>query len=306
MSEIAPPENVDDPQRMTSNGADHPERECSDFPNKGLGSVCLVSQPAPVSTASFVVYIDESGDEGFKFPGSSEWFVVSAVVTRKSGDLEAVKLVDRVREKIGKPKGYELHYRKLEHEPRVIIANEIGEAKDLIWSAVAIHKPTLTKLGKERLYFYACRLLLERVCALCIEYRKAGEGDGSAEIIFSNRTAMSYADFREYLRLLGEMRDTNIVPRILPPNQVTASIPRDRRGLQIADAVASAVYFALTPGAKYGIAECRYVRAMRPRCFVMKGTPAGWGLKVFPKVAKIPEERHAFLKWAFEAYDLRK
>ena len=34
-------------------------------------------------SASFVVYVDESGDEGFSFgQGSSDWFVLSAVITR--------------------------------------------------------------------------------------------------------------------------------------------------------------------------------------------------------------------------------
>jgi hypothetical protein len=38
--------------------------------------------------ATFVVYIDESGDEGFAFSeGSSEWFILSGVVTRKAKDL---------------------------------------------------------------------------------------------------------------------------------------------------------------------------------------------------------------------------
>ena len=34
-------------------------------------------------SASFVVYVDESGGEGFSFgQGSSDWFVLSAVITR--------------------------------------------------------------------------------------------------------------------------------------------------------------------------------------------------------------------------------
>jgi hypothetical protein len=42
--------------------------------------------------ASFVAYIDESGDEGFKFAkGSSEWFVLSAAITRKRFDVATVK-----------------------------------------------------------------------------------------------------------------------------------------------------------------------------------------------------------------------
>ena len=48
-------------------------------------------------SAMFVVYIDESGDEGFSFErGSSEWFIVSAIITRKAKDIETVKLVDTV------------------------------------------------------------------------------------------------------------------------------------------------------------------------------------------------------------------
>ncbi|HWE01892.1 MAG TPA: DUF3800 domain-containing protein [Tepidisphaeraceae bacterium] len=39
---------------------------------------------------SFIVYIDESGDDGFKFntggSGSSEWFILSAVVIRARND----------------------------------------------------------------------------------------------------------------------------------------------------------------------------------------------------------------------------
>ncbi len=43
---------------------------------------------------TFVVYIDESGDEGFLFEkGSSEWFIISAAITRKVSDLETVKLI---------------------------------------------------------------------------------------------------------------------------------------------------------------------------------------------------------------------
>lgn len=42
-------------------------------------------------TASFTVYIDESGDEGFVFHpderGSSRWLVLSAAVFRKSNEI---------------------------------------------------------------------------------------------------------------------------------------------------------------------------------------------------------------------------
>lgn len=70
--------------------------------------------------STFVVYIDESGDEGVKFAdGSSEWFVLSAVITRRATDLETVKLVDDVRQALGKPDKKPLHFRDLRHEHRL-------------------------------------------------------------------------------------------------------------------------------------------------------------------------------------------
>jgi hypothetical protein len=35
---------------------------------------------------SFVAYVDEAGDEGFTSKKSSEWFVLSALVTDKADD----------------------------------------------------------------------------------------------------------------------------------------------------------------------------------------------------------------------------
>lgn len=57
-------------------------------------------------TSSFTAYIDESGDEGFVFlpgeKGSSRWQVLSAVVFRKSKDLEAVRVMREVRTFFGR------------------------------------------------------------------------------------------------------------------------------------------------------------------------------------------------------------
>lgn len=49
----------------------------------------------------YIVYIDESGDEGFKFQdgekGSSRWFVLSAVVVRKVNDIRLVQVAKEAR-----------------------------------------------------------------------------------------------------------------------------------------------------------------------------------------------------------------
>lgn len=73
-----------------------------------------------MSQASFVVYIDESGDEGLNCAGNaSSWFVLSATITRKSRDLETVKVVDTVRELLKRPLKKPLHFRDLRHEHRL-------------------------------------------------------------------------------------------------------------------------------------------------------------------------------------------
>ena len=54
-------------------------------------------------TASFRAYIDEAGDEGFKFrreggrDGSSDWFVIAALITTAATDLPTVKKIGKVK-----------------------------------------------------------------------------------------------------------------------------------------------------------------------------------------------------------------
>ena len=79
--------------------------------------------------------------------------------------------------------------------------------------SVLIHKPSIKepeKFQSEKfpLYRYATRYLLERVSWFCRDQRIEGEGDCRADLIFSNRSIMSYEDLRSYLRLLKNQRWT--------------------------------------------------------------------------------------------------
>src|SRR3981081_1447369 len=94
-------------------------------------------------SAEFVVYIDESGDEGFKFQGgSSDWFVLSAVVVKKAEELQTVKLLDGVRVVLGLPSQKVLHFRNLKHEQRLPLVDAIARAP-LCVSTVLVHKPSI-------------------------------------------------------------------------------------------------------------------------------------------------------------------
>ncbi|MCL4316416.1 MAG: DUF3800 domain-containing protein [Gammaproteobacteria bacterium] len=261
--------------------------------------------------ASFTVYIDESGDEGFVFHpnenGSSRWLVLSAAVFRKSNDLGAVHLLREVRKKLGKEPKKALHFRDLKHEQRVPYVRAISEVQ-LRTVSVLIHKPSVKEpekfqSEKFRLYRYATRLLLERVSWLCRDHHKEGDGDGTAEITFSNRGAMSYDDLRDYLSHLkqsSEAKDIRVDWSVIHPHQVKAVNHDQLAGLQIADAVASGIYFAVNLN-PYGEAEDRYLRLLSPTIYRHKKTAVGYGLKFWPEDLDSLSEELPHLAY-FQAY----
>jgi hypothetical protein len=251
--------------------------------------------------SSFVVYIDESGDEGFAFgSGSSEWFVLSAVVTLKAEDLQTVKLVDRVRQRLGRPEHKPLHFRDLRHEHRLPFIAEISRAP-LRVVTLLVHKPSLPKPEELRqgslLYFRSVHDLLERVGMLCRGGRLRS-GDGSAEVVFSNRSGMSYED------LIESMRTDRFEGTPIRHDQIHTHSAGRRTGLQIADAVASGFFKAVEPS-EYGHTEDRYARMLKTVLYRKEGVCHGHGLRFWPQ----PEERFLAdrrLSWVQEILEEEK
>jgi hypothetical protein len=214
-----------------------------------------------------------------------------------------LQLVDEIRDRINQTRRPEhrmppkrpLHFRDLKHEPRKFFAARLGQA-DLRTICVLIHKPALTSPEKftaeNRLYFYAVRLLVERISWYCRDYkRKDDDGDGSVRLIFSNRASLDYDDLRRYLLYLQDNRialeyraETNV---ICPDDMETYTHGR-RVGLQLADAVASSFFYAVEPNA-YGLTEDAYARFLLPRAYRHNGQLWGYGLKLMPREAE--EER---------------
>jgi len=244
---------------------------------------------------SFVTYIDESGDEGFVFnadgTGSSRWFVLSAVVLRQSNDLQMVTCLQEARRVLLKTPGTPLHFADLKHDQRVPYIRRVGDLPVRTVS-VLVYKPLIAEPEKFQntkylLYRYATRLLLERVSWLCRDNRRHGEGDGFAEIIFSNRSNMSYEEIRGYLRLLlGLARDdpqkVQIERSVIDPERIRAVEHSKLAGLQVADAVASAFHFALKVN-RYGETEPGYLPHLRKTIYRYKRVALGYGLKVWPE-----------------------
>ena len=260
-------------------------------------------------SATFVVYIDESGDEGFSFgKGSSEWFVLSAAITRKANDLDTVKLVDHVRALLGRPEKKPLHFRDLRHEHRVPYIDAIARA-DLRIAAVLVHKPSLNepeKFGERyRLYFYTARYLLERVSWYCRDHWNSHDsGDGTAEVVFSNRAEMSHTELKEYLSRLKDQRgffDVRVAWSVINPGLISAFTPGKRMGLQIADAVASGLCYAVQPS-RLGFTEDRYARMLKPVVYHRQGQHIGYGLKFWPRESDNKLKTEDAFAWVRECY----
>ncbi len=248
--------------------------------------------------ATFVAYIDESGDEGFRFgAGSSEWFVLSAVVIRAADDLAQVKLVDEVRDRLNQDRKPEfriplrkpIHFRDLKHEPRKFYAARLGSS-EVKTVTVMIHKPDLTSPEKfqaeTRLYFYAIRLLVERISWCCRDHRrKEDAGDGSVNLVLSNRAMMDYQALNAYLCHLEANRvalDYRAAPGIIRPEQFETHTHGRRMGLQVAGAVAGSYYYAVWTN-PYGFTEDAYARLLLSRAYRHEGTLWGYGVKIVPR-----------------------
>jgi hypothetical protein len=241
-------------------------------------------------TSSFVAYVDESGDEGFKFlpneQGSSRWFVLSALVIRKENDLQVVQLARQARELLKKDPKKPLHFRNLRHEQRVPLARLLGDAQVRTVN-VLIHKPSIPEpevfqQQAYALYRYATRLLVERVSWLCRDNRRTNQGNGKVDMVFSNRSAMSYDDLRGYLCKLRDgvtnERDVRVDWDVVNPDTIRAVNHDQLAGLQLADAVASGVFYAVHRN-PYAEVEDRYLRLLAKTVYRHKNRAEGYGLK---------------------------
>lgn len=260
-------------------------------------------------TASFRAYIDESGDEGFRFntdgSGSSRWFVISALVVRPKNDLRVVECLKETRKLLNKPAKFPLHFVDLKHEQRVPYARRVG-ALPARTVSVMIYKPSIEepeKFQNEKylLYRYATRLLLERVSWLCRDHRIEDEGDGTCEVVFSNRSNMSYQEIRDYLRHLiaqsgTQPNEVQIDPAVIKPEQIKAVEHSKLAGLQAADAVASSIHFAVKRNI-YGESEPAYSKLLTKTFYRHKDSLQGYGIKLWPDSleavqTKAPEAKH--------------
>lgn len=242
--------------------------------------------------SSFRAYIDESGCEGWEFAGgSSDWFVLSAVVVPVSSLILVRNAIHEARAAFGnKQNAFHFSTMPLRSQRRFL---GIVCGHDFATITAAFHKQDMNALrfrrhGPDdrtyRLYFYAVKLLLEKVCWYCKNHPVAS-GDGTIELVFSQRT-MSYGFLRWYLRLV-ETNPTkhpcSIDWAIVRPDQIISRPHEQNYGLQVVDAVASSYWYAFETKHKNHTHE--HAQVLLPKAFTPPSGVIGAGVKIFPKAA---------------------
>lgn len=262
---------------------------------------------------SFVAFIDEAGDDGFKFrphpqQGSSEWFVLGACVMREKNRAPNMRRVHDILGPIEKLRQAPVHFRKLNHEQRVAVSHLLGSLSMRIVT-VPINKIATDGLagdhtlkGHRRLYFYYTRYILERISWITRDFRVNGEGDGFCKVIFSRCKGLRYEDLKEYLhKLKNEPQNPPIQIdwTAIDPERIEVLQHEDSMGVRLADGVASGMHCALELS-KEGFCEDRYLRLMKPKIYERNGNYLSYGFKVVPSIPE-PEPhrdgRYACMEW---------
>ena len=238
------------------------------------------------------VYIDEAGDEGFKFQcssgrGSSKFFVLSAIIVKKELDQKLASVVNDLKSILKyqqKDILSPLHFYKMSHEKRKVCINQLVNFKEYQIISIVFQKESLKEplKVKSMLYNYACKLLLEKVSI----FLKVNEA--KANFIFEHRRNTHYDELEIYIRKVIDYEQYVLSIKPLTKSQ--------SKCLQLADIVASSTYQAFEPNQYDGDVEPSYFMRMSDNIFTYKGKCLGYGLKLFPSdTALIETDKYSWI-----------
>ena len=254
---------------------------------------------------SFIVYIDEGGDDGIRNfrtdgdGGTSPWLVIGGCIVSVENDSSIPRWRDDILSAFPSKQKRDLHFKDLKgHEQKLHVCREIAKLPVRL-SVIMSNKTTIPTHPrkdlfeeKNTLYWYLCRYLVERVSAWCatrVKVGKAPSGNGMVKLIFSRRGGLDYEDFRKYLLRLKEKdaegEDPSDIDWSVIDIEAVEALDHSRRaGLQIADTPPSAFLRSVCPD-HYGGYEPHYAKLLEPRMMqTANGIIIGSGVKPVPRL----------------------
>ena len=255
---------------------------------------------------SFVAYIDESGDDGLNMGqngfGPSHWFVLSALIVRKSVDLELPQRRDEIVSEISLQRS-EIHMKKIKnHDQKLLVAKRVSEIPSrhitILSNKYSILNSERNNLFHEKntYYNYMGRYLIERISKCCSALRpRVSEGNGKVKIIFSKRGGMSYQAFRDYMSKLKEkdtLRGKNISGinwNVVDIDLIDAKAHSERAGLQLVDVIAYSFFKAVEKN-HFGMTDCSYLNQLKRNADNRFGSYLHNGVKIIPDPETLPKE----------------
>lgn len=200
------------------------------------------------------LYLDESGNTGFKFQqGSSRYFVVALVLVRDPGALADV--LEEQRLAMGKLPGEELKFARLHHDGRIRVLHALA-ASGLDARVLAVDKHRLAAPDTRSSGGFYKYLI---GAALAINFQGIERAHLVVDESFKGKTKQ--ADLATYIKQALNIAGTQNVKRI---RDITYRQSHREPCLQIADLVAGAVARA------YEGKDLQYRRIIEQRIVVLE------------------------------------
>ncbi|MER8782294.1 DUF3800 domain-containing protein [Mesorhizobium sp. M0663] len=230
-----------------------------------------------------VLYVDESGEEGFS-PTSSQWLIVGGVLQPSQEVFQATKIAYDAFKAEHRQPNWHFHFQNASHNIRLGFIHAMRDT-GMRAIAVAIHKPSITRQDNFRkkyfLYFYALRFLLEKATIWCRDHGSYDE----MHVYLSTRRGLQLGNLNDYLTkvIASPFVTTDRMEWSFLRNKGIFLRPNNEfRGLQMADCVVSAIGQAFEPS-EFGLLEPRYIEDMGPM-FHHDDLTYGRAIKIWPSI----------------------
>ena len=224
-------------------------------------------------------FIDESGHRAARTKGSSDHFVMSAVIVPEENLGDAAATLAQLRLDIDRHPGHVLHWNQVKHHSqRLRVAQTLRDQPWMTISSVVVCKAHLDDIGfdEDFAYLYTLRYLLERLSWFARDNRRV------IDYTLAHVVRFKMEKLRAYEQILRTHPDCQIAWDWLDPAGGKLDQPQRIELLQFADAAASATATAFELD-RFGNTEQRYLCEFLPRLYRRgNGKLTSYGLKMHP------------------------